>query len=105
MPPSARYRWHGCRSWCATSYPGRWPFQGHFRRPRYINLVAPPRIICAITATVLLVVFLYDNFGIEWALFGEAITCADQLRRRRCGPAHPRWPERDSIALVNGLPP
>ena len=43
-------------------------------RPRYINLVVLLRIICEITATVLLVVFLYDNFGIKWALFGAATT-------------------------------
>ena len=43
-------------------------------RPRYINLVVLLRITCEITATVLLVVFLYDNFGIRWALFGAAAT-------------------------------
>ena len=31
------------------------------------------RTTCEITATVLLVVFLYDNFGLDWALFGAAI--------------------------------
>jgi CBS domain containing-hemolysin-like protein len=41
-------------------------------RPRYINLVVLLRIICEITATVLLVVFLYDNFSMTWALFGTA---------------------------------
>lgn len=35
-------------------------------RPRYINLVVLLRITCEITATVLLVVFLYDNFGLRW---------------------------------------
>jgi len=38
-------------------------------RPRYINLVVLLRTTCEITATVLLVVFLYDNFGLDWALF------------------------------------
>lgn len=33
-------------------------------RPRYINLVVLLRITCEITATVLLVLFLYDNFGL-----------------------------------------
>jgi CBS domain containing-hemolysin-like protein len=42
-------------------------------RPRYINLVVLLRTTCEITATVLLVVFLYDNFGLDWALFGAAI--------------------------------
>ncbi|MDD4867569.1 MAG: hemolysin family protein [Mycobacterium sp.] len=41
-------------------------------RPRYINLVVLLRITCEITATVLLVLFLYDNFGLRWALFGAA---------------------------------
>ncbi len=41
-------------------------------RPRYINLVVLLRIACEITATVLLVVFLYDNFGLDWALMGTA---------------------------------
>lgn len=41
-------------------------------RPRYINLVVLLRITCEITATVLLVVFLYDNFGLRWGLFGAA---------------------------------
>jgi CBS domain containing-hemolysin-like protein len=41
-------------------------------RPRYINLVVLLRIICEINATVLLVVFLYDNFGLKWGLFGAA---------------------------------
>ncbi|HZE15255.1 MAG TPA: hemolysin family protein, partial [Mycobacterium sp.] len=43
-------------------------------RPSYINLVVLLRIICEITATVLLVVFLYDNFGLDWGLFGAATT-------------------------------
>ena len=41
-------------------------------RPRYINLVVLLRITCEITATVLLVLFLYDNLGLNWALFGAA---------------------------------
>ena len=34
-------------------------------RPRYINLVVLLRIACEITATVLLVAYLYDNFGLR----------------------------------------
>lgn len=41
-------------------------------RPRYINLVVLLRIVCEVSATVLLVVFLYDNFGLDWALGGAA---------------------------------
>ena len=43
-------------------------------RPRYINLVVLLRITCEITATVLLVLFLNENFGLSWALFGAAAT-------------------------------
>ncbi|OBA79645.1 hypothetical protein A9W99_19990 [Mycobacterium sp. 1164966.3] len=43
-------------------------------RPRYINLVVLLRITCEINATVLLVVFLYDNVGLHWGLFGAAVT-------------------------------
>ncbi|HET7075748.1 MAG TPA: hemolysin family protein [Mycobacterium sp.] len=43
-------------------------------RPRYINLMVLLRLTCEITATVLVVVFLYDNFGMSWALFGTATT-------------------------------
>jgi CBS domain containing-hemolysin-like protein len=42
-------------------------------RPRYINLVVLLQIICEINATVLLVVFLYDNFGLDWGLLGTSV--------------------------------
>jgi CBS domain containing-hemolysin-like protein len=41
-------------------------------RPRYINLVVLLRTVCEINTTVLLVVFLYDNFSLHWGLFGAA---------------------------------
>ena len=64
-------------------------------RPRYINLVVLLRITCEITATVLLVVFLYDNFGLNWALVRRrGHHGGDQLRRHRGRPAHPRPPAR-----------
>ena len=64
-------------------------------RPRYINLVVLLRITCEITATVLLVVFLYDNFGLDWGVVRRrGHHGGDQLRRHRRGPAHPRSPER-----------
>ncbi len=64
-------------------------------RPRYINLVVLLRITCEITATVLLVVFLYDNFGLKWGLFGAAtIMVVTSFVVIGSGPAHPRAPER-----------
>jgi CBS domain containing-hemolysin-like protein len=41
-------------------------------RPRYINLVVLLRIACEITATVLLVAFLYEDLGLEWGLVASA---------------------------------
>jgi CBS domain containing-hemolysin-like protein len=41
-------------------------------RARYINLVVLLRIICEITATALLVVFLYGDLGLDWGLFAAA---------------------------------
>ena len=43
-------------------------------RPRYINLVVLLRIICEITATVLLAAFFYRNLSREWWLFAAAAT-------------------------------
>jgi CBS domain containing-hemolysin-like protein len=42
-------------------------------RPRYINLVVLLRIACEITATVLLVAYLYEDLGLEWGLFASAV--------------------------------
>jgi CBS domain containing-hemolysin-like protein len=42
-------------------------------RPRYINLVVLLRIACEITATVLLVAFLYEDLGLEWGLVASAL--------------------------------
>ena len=41
-------------------------------RPRYVNLVVLLRIACESTATVLLVVYMYRHFGLEWGLFSAA---------------------------------
>ncbi|MCG5432550.1 hemolysin family protein [Mycobacterium sp. MYCO198283] len=41
-------------------------------RPRYVNLVVLLRITCEITATVLLVAYLYDDLGVRWGLFVSA---------------------------------
>ena len=42
-------------------------------RPRYINLVVLLRIACEATATVLMVAYLNDRFGLRWALVGAAV--------------------------------
>jgi len=41
-------------------------------RPRYINLVVLLRIACEITATALLVDFLYEHLGLDWGLVAAA---------------------------------
>jgi len=41
-------------------------------RPRYINLVVLLRIACEITATALLVYFLYEHLGLYWVLIAAA---------------------------------
>ena len=41
-------------------------------RPRYINLIVLLRITCEITATVLLVAYLYEDLGRNWGLFAAA---------------------------------
>jgi len=42
-------------------------------RPKYINLVVLLRIACEATASVLMVAYLNDRFGLRWALFGAAV--------------------------------
>jgi CBS domain containing-hemolysin-like protein len=41
-------------------------------RPRYINLVVLLRIACEITATALLVDYLYEHLGLDWGLIAAA---------------------------------
>ena len=41
-------------------------------RPRYINLVVLLRIACEITATALLVDYLYEHLGLDWGLIASA---------------------------------
>ena len=41
-------------------------------RPRYINLVVLLRIICEISATVLLAAFFYRHLSRDWGLFAAA---------------------------------
>src|SRR5262249_16208548 len=74
-------------------------------RPRYINLVVLLRIACEINATVLLVVFLYDNFGLKWALFGTApIMVIVSFVLIGVGPRTLGRQHAYSIALATALP-
>ncbi len=74
-------------------------------RPRYINLVVLLRITCEVTATVLLVVFLYDNFGLDWALFGAAaIMVVVSFVVIGVGPRTLGRQHAYSIALATALP-
>ena len=74
-------------------------------RPRYINFVVLLRIVCEITATVLLVVFLYDNFGLTWALFGAAaIMVVTSFVVIGVGPRTLGRQKAYSIALAAALP-
>ncbi|ATA28906.1 magnesium and cobalt efflux protein [Mycobacterium lepraemurium] len=74
-------------------------------RPRYINLVVLLRITCEITATVLLVVFLYDNFGFRWGLFGAAaIMVVTSFVVMGVGPRTLVRQNAYSIALTTVLP-
>ncbi len=74
-------------------------------RPRYINLVVLLRIACEINATVLLVVFLYDNFGLRWALFGTAaIMVVVSFVVIGVGPRTLGRQHAYSIALATALP-
>ncbi len=74
-------------------------------RPRYINLVVLLRITCEITATVLLVVFLYDNFGLDWALMGAAaIMVVTSFVVIGVGPRTLGRQNAYSISLATALP-
>ncbi len=74
-------------------------------RPRYINLVVLLRIACEITATVLLVVFLYDNFGPNWGLLGGAtIMAVTSFVVIGVGPRTLGRQHAYSIALATALP-
>lgn len=74
-------------------------------RPRYINLVVLLRITCEITATVLLVVFLYDNFGLEWAVLGAAaIMVVTSFVVIGVGPRTLGRQHAYSISLATALP-
>ena len=74
-------------------------------RPRYINLVVLLRIACEATATVLMVDFLSDKFGLRWALFGAAaIMTVASFVGIGVGPRTLGRQHAYSIALGSALP-
>ena len=74
-------------------------------RPRYINLVVLLRIACEATATVLMVDYLNDTFGLRWALFGAAaIMTVASFVGIGVGPRTLGRQHAYSIALGSALP-
>jgi CBS domain containing-hemolysin-like protein len=74
-------------------------------RPRYINLVVLLRIACEITATVLLVAFLYEDLGLEWGLVASAaIMTVTSFVVIGVGPRTVGRQNAYSIALSAALP-
>ena len=74
-------------------------------RPRYVNLVVLLRIACESTATVLLVVYLYRHFGLEWGLFSAAaIMTIVSFVVVGVGPRTLGRQRAYSIALASALP-
>lgn len=74
-------------------------------RPRYINLVVLLRIACEITATVLLVAFLYEDLGLEWGLVASAaLMTVISFVVIGVGPRTVGRQNAYSIALATALP-
>jgi CBS domain containing-hemolysin-like protein len=74
-------------------------------RPRYINLVVLLRIACEVTATVLLVAFLYEDLGLEWGLVAAAaIMTVTSFVAIGVGPRTVGRQNAYSIALATALP-
>ncbi len=74
-------------------------------RPRYINLVVLLRIICEITATVLLAAYFYRSVNRDWALFATAtIMVVTSFVVIGVGPRTLGRQNAYSISLVSALP-
>lgn len=74
-------------------------------RPRYINLVVLLRIACEVTATALLVVYIRDNFSLDWGLFvAAAIMVLASFVIVGVGPRTLGLQNAYSIALATALP-
>jgi CBS domain containing-hemolysin-like protein len=74
-------------------------------RPRYINLVVLLRITCEITATVLLVDYLYEHVGLRWGLvITAAVMVVISFVVIGVGPRTLGRQHAYSIALATALP-
>jgi CBS domain containing-hemolysin-like protein len=74
-------------------------------RPRYINLVVLLRIACEVSATVLLVAYISDDFGMTWGLVAAAaIMTVINFVVMGVGPRTLGRQNAYSIALFAALP-
>ena len=74
-------------------------------RPRYINLIVLLRIVCEVTATVLLVAYLDGRLGVAWGLTAAAaIMTVVSFVAIGVGPRTLGRQHAYSIALVTALP-
>jgi len=74
-------------------------------RPRYINLVVLLRIACEVSATVMLVAYIYDDLGLTWGLVAAAgIMTVVNFVVMGVGPRTLGRQNAYSIALVCALP-
>jgi CBS domain containing-hemolysin-like protein len=74
-------------------------------RPRYINLVVLLRIACEVTATVLLVAYLYEDLGLEWGLVAAAaVMVVISFVAMGVGPRTLGRQNAYTIALASALP-
>ena len=74
-------------------------------RPRYINLVVLLRIACEVSATVMLVAYIYDDLGLTWGLVAAAgIMTVINFVVMGVGPRTLGRQNAYSIALVCALP-
>jgi CBS domain containing-hemolysin-like protein len=74
-------------------------------RPRYINLVVLLRIACEVSATVLLVSYIYDDIGLTWGLIAAAaIMTVINFVVMGVGPRTLGRQNAYQIALISALP-
>ena len=74
-------------------------------RPRYINLVVLLRITCEVSATVLLVAYISDDFGMTWGLVAAAAIMTEiNFVVMGVGPRTLGRQNAYSIALFAALP-
>jgi CBS domain containing-hemolysin-like protein len=74
-------------------------------RPRFINLVVLLRIVCEITATALLVDYLYEHLGLDWGLLlAAAIMVVVSFVVIGVGPRTIGRQNAYTIALASAVP-